>query len=463
MENQNVSKRQLENRRTFLKSIGVIMSATALETGGVAAEEITTNDTGWDEWTTARSDPNRTGAIADDGPTPYATTDRKLELDGSMVNKEPIIANETIYLSVTTDNSPGESEGYIGAYDIKTGDQLWKQTALSAPKTPTIDDELLFVATTVPETLESSNGGLYALDAATGNIAWRRTEMQRWTSPLVAGDRLFTSNTNGAYALNKTTGETIWEVDNIGQLSDGSDGAVSYSNGTIFFSDGTALNATDGSVKWRISDERSVFSNHIVSNGQVYYLRTESVEGDTTRKTIEARSTTDGTVKWDYDLTDRSVVGRKLAIADGYVVFVESIDEVAVTALDTRTGERLWTEDLNGEFFSAPTVANGTVYVGGRYMLPLEVGGGKAIVYAIELTTGNSTWGHLLESESLETSPETPPAAGTPVVTDGKIYTTTYPAGSMLDYEYIYYSNFFVLGSSQTKSADSSTFSTMSD
>ena len=453
MTNGSQQNHHKNDRRSFLKSLGITVSVAALESDTVVSKGSTqTTSESSNEWTTARSNSNRTGAIQGKGPAPFATTDWKLDLDGGMFYKEPIVANETIYLSLTTATTSNENQGKIAAYDKETGDLKWEQSDIPTSKTPTVDDKLLYVATSVPEDAESNNGGLFALDIDTGDVVWSRTDGLRWASPIVVNDRIFTSNENGAYALKRTTGETVWKSEDVNGLVDGSDSAVSYTDGTLFFSDGTALNAADGSIKWTITDDTSTFANHTISNGHVYYIRTEPVDGGDDTVSLEARSITTGMVEWEFEFEDKAVTDNRIAISEGRLIVFDSNEGDSVTALNSKTGDQLWTQELVGEFFSNPTVTDGTIFLGGRYMLPSRPGEGKAIVYAIDLISGDIKWAHLLDTDTLETSPEEPPAAGVPVLTDGEIYLITYPAGSMFEYEYIFYSNLFVLGASETKS-----------
>ncbi|GAA0239680.1 PQQ-binding-like beta-propeller repeat protein [Haladaptatus pallidirubidus] len=440
-------------RRTFLKTVGVAVSVASCDSA-IAASRDSDSDHDWKQsnsWAGLRATPGRTAAITDNGPTPYAKTDWKMDLGGSMYNTEPIVVDETAYLAVSTANDPSKSEGFVGAYNSKTGNQRWKRADLPAPRTPVVSDGRIYFATKIPSTPDADRGGLYALDAENGKIEWNRTVVQEWAAPIVTEQRVYTSNENGAYALNRTTGETIWKTDGVGGIADGVGGALSYSDSTIFFGDGTALNAENGSMKWCIDHDQFTLGNHAATDDMVYYIRTERVVGDDDSVSVTARSIDDGTTQWAYESNMSNEWDGRLAIAGGHVVLLNTNDEDSIIkALDAETGAVVWTQRVNGTYFSSPTIANETIYVGGRSVPGSNRWDGQAVIYAIDLQTGEQKWAYLLDSTDLETSPENPPAAGTPVVADGKLYTATYPSGSTLAYRYIYYSNFFVLESYPT-------------
>lgn len=440
-------------RRTFLKTIGMGMTVASFGNASSARQAQTSNHD-WEptcNWAGFRATPGRTAAINSDGPTPYATTDWKMDLGGSMYKTEPIVVGQTVFLAVSTANDPSKSSGFVGAYDIETGDQQWKRTDLPAPRTPVVNGEMIYFATKVPSTPDTDVGGLYALDIKTGKTEWTRTAIQEWATPIVTQHRVYSSNETGAYALDRTTGETIWKADDVGGIVDGVGGALSYNTDTIFFSDGTALNAEDGSIKWRVATGQVTLGNHVVDDGIVYYIRTERIVGDDDRVYVKARSVEDGATQWSYESNTSNEWDGRLAIANGRVLLLSSNDEEAIIkALNAQTGAQVWTTQVNGTYFSDPTIANETVYIGGRSVPDSNRWDGRAVIYAVDLLTGEQKWAYLLDSSDLETSPENPPAAGTPIVADGKLYTATYPSGSVLAYRYIYYSNFFVLDSCAT-------------
>ena len=405
------------------------------------------------EWTGPRSGPTRTGTTDGRGPTPYPALDWRMDLNGGMYNVEPVVADETLYVAVTTDSDDAESEGYVRAVDVETGDRQWQRSDVPAQKTPAVDGERVYFATRLHGTPDAGEGGFYALDADTGQTEWDRTDHAVWSPPVVTDDLVFTSNRDGTFAFDCETGRTVWRADGVDGMSDEVGDALAVGDDTVFRSDGVALDADDGSVKWRVPAENGTLGNPAVQEETAYYVRTERLVGDDDRVTVEARSVDDGTVEWTREYGDNGWDGR-FAVTDDHVILPDSNDDGAVatdgsvvTALDAATGTTAWRTAIAGAFDSSPVVGDGTVYVGGQYVPGSTASTGRALVHAIDVETGDRQWTYLLDSTGLETSPEDPPTAGTPVVADGKLFVATYPGGSTLDYRYVYYANFFRLGS----------------
>lgn len=435
-------------RRTFLKTSGSAIAAVSLASRDITAKGTEAPHQRSPCWTTHRSDSGRTGSVRDPGPQLYPTTGWKMDLSGSMDAIEPIATNDTVYLAVTTVNDPTEGEGYIGAYDRTTGDQLWETNRFPRPKTPSVRDGTLYVATRVPEFPGTDEGGLYALDAKTGEVEWKRTNRLEWVVPIADDKQLYTATADGAYALDAESGKTIWKTDTVGGLTDGLGGSLSYADETVFFSDGTALDAADGSVRWQATEEKRTFGNHAVGNGRVFYVRSNYVQRSDDEVVVEARSVATGDLDWTYSTPGHNRWDGRLAVTENYVLVPFSNRTVSgITALDGRSGAVKWSTDLYGDFISNPSVADGTIYIGGRYLPENNPTKGFAVVYALDLRSGKTRWVYRLDSSNLETTPENPPAAGTPVVSDGNLYTATYPAGSTRRFQYLEYSNFFALES----------------
>ncbi|GAA0239716.1 PQQ-binding-like beta-propeller repeat protein [Haladaptatus pallidirubidus] len=451
MDKKDYLNKTENNRRTFLKTVGIGITAAGLGGTPTIAQQTDEEDEQPVGWTTHRANPERTGTIDATGPTPYPTTDWTLDPDGTLFGVEPIVTDGTVYLATTTNNTPSKYDGYVGAFDAQTGEQQWIQSEIPAPTTPTIADEMVYITTKRVRGTNSSRSGLYALDAESGDIAWKQTQQDQWTVPLIAEETVYVANENGAHAFDPATGDNVWRKSGVGGIAHGYEGQVSYADGTLIYADGTALNARDGAMEWQTPSDQPMLGNSTADNERVYFLQGEYIQGNDHRISVEARSIETGRIDWTHTNSDNFWDGR-LAVANGHVFLFEDFNGTsAVIALSAETGAEAWRQELHGDFVSNPTVANEMIYLGGRHEPESPFDAGRAFIAALELETGEENWKYLLDSSDLETSPENPPAAGTPVVVGDQLFTATYPAGSTLDYEYVYYSNVFSLGSCDTR------------
>ncbi len=435
-----------ENRRTFLKTAGVAVGAAGLTGAGITLAQQDDDDygdeTSLEGWTAFRGGSTRTAMTADSGPTPYATTDWSMDVGGAMrvgIRShvvEPVLHDGTLYLAVATDTGTYASDGFVAAYDTETGDELWKHTDLPAPKTPTVGDGTLYFGTNPPGSQASEQkDGLFALDAETGETKWSRGDHVEWEDPVLADGRLYTayseySNESGTVALDPETGETVWEN------SDAS-GEVCYGDGTLFVTDGTALHADDGSEKWSIDvsgNEYGALPLQTFSDGLVY----GTVPGDTgTEFWIKGWSADDGDDLWEFPVVggdDIDSYVSRVAVADDTVFCLKYHHpnapntlnaEQTLFAQDAGSGAPKWSFNSVAHMFGDPVVADGTVYLGGRYApesepdpVPINY---KAFVYAIEEDGGMSKWSYVMDSRK---------TASTPVVDGEKIYVPTFEADS---------------------------------
>ena len=87
-------------------------------------------------------------------------------------------------------------------------------------------------------------------------------------------------------------------------------------------------------------------------------------------------------------------------MADG-VVYVGSVDDGTLYALDAATGAKKWTYRTDSQMFSSPTVANGVVYVGSS----------RGNVYALDAATGAKKWAYPIGGMD-----------SSPAVADGVVY-----------------------------------------
>ncbi len=314
------------------------------------------------------------------------------------------------------------------AHDAATGRQIWRvridgkyeSDMGGGPRaTPTVDGNLVYVL--------SAGGQLHALDTATGRRVWGRdltrdfgAKPPQWgvsTSPLVEGNLLLLdvggSSGNSAAALDKKTGKTVWtsQSDQAGYSA-----PVAITVGgvrQVLFFTATALTAlapSNGKLLWRVPwrtdwdvnaatpifvapdkvfvssgydtgsallrikpggapDEvwrsrgmKNQFSSSVLHGGHLYGFD---------NKVLKAVDVATGKDKWK-----QSGLGHgSLLYADGHLfVLSESGQLVLAEANPAGYREKASAEVLSGKCWTAPTLANGRLYVRNEEeMVALEV------------------------------------------------------------------------------------------
>lgn len=420
------------NRRGFLKSTGILGATLAV--GTQFAPSVNGANGTSNSWTTSRGNAGRTGATTDNGPSSNVTTEWSFDMDGGMHTTEPIIDNGIVYLAVSTVQSPSSSNGYVAAYDIKKKATVWKHDNISRPGTPTLGNDTIYFGTYGSE--DANSTGFFALDSTSGEVKWRKSTPANISDPLFADGQLFVSTSGGVSQLNPNTGEVIWTTNGINS-------SACYADGKLFCGEGVALNANDGSVLWDVSGAKDKLQT--IMNGTVYSVH----NGNGGKPAIKARAVTDGSVQWSYSPNlQNSWWNATLAVANEHVFFCAGN---SVQALDAQTGKQAWKHEIDAELTNAPSVGNNTLYVAGRTTLAQD--DGDALVVAIDTASGEQKWKYSFGSWDFD---EYGPAAKSPVIADGRVYATTYPMGSTLDWMYTEYADFHILGSNnQTTTTDS--------
>ncbi len=160
------------------------------------------------------------------------------------------------------------------------------------------------------------------------------------------------------YALNKVDGSINWTY-NIGSLCvtkpllKDNFYYTANSGGDMY-----KLNASDGSLIWRVPTSDFSWDNSITSDndGRIFL----AVYADST---INAYDEYDGSLIWDYDLHGRSLSFN--AYHDG-VVFISDTWGY-VYALDAVSGDLIWENHVADTFdISSPTISGGLIFIGSR-------------------------------------------------------------------------------------------------
>lgn len=303
---------------------------------------------------------------------------------------EPIVANDVVYVM--------DVRSMVSAYRLKDGKRLWGRNL-----TPKKGDNVAIRS----GGLAYANGVIYATTGFGEVIAFTADKAKKlWSynigapirsAPTIYEGKVFVLGANNnAYAFSAGKGELVWQNENVADetMVLGSSSPVADNNVVIFsFSNGDirAYRADNGSELWvdNIASARRISGAEQV----------------------------------------QSVLGR--AVMDSGVLYVTGFGNIT-TAIDIRTGARLWEKDLGG--INQPYLAGKYMYVvtDSGEIVALTADKGK-VVWVSQLPIwhdeeekeGHITWrGPILASNRLII-----------VGSDGKVYAVSPYSGKILGYE----------------------------
>lgn len=370
-------------------------------------------------WPTDRGDAARTGSTAGHGPAgPYATVDWRTNPDGRPTGVA--VANGTAFLGLTTYHGTYRQSGAVYAYDTSNGEERWNRSDLAAVEgTPAVSDGRVFVTATLDDdettSPDSGRGGLFALDASTGETVWSNNETLRWTdggSPTVVDGTLYAASgapDNTVYAFDAATGAERWRYQTAASDERATENqGFAVINGTVVVTYGenvTAIDAATGERRWSVSlsSADGGLSSPAVAGGAVYV----TAEPDRVY-----RLSTDGEVEWTVRVDNslnRSVPDRISAPAvDDGAVFVATDDDYSATSadgqdvgtvhrLDAASGAEEWRFETAADVESAPSVTDRAVYVAGEYNSTTSDLQNAPVVYALNRSDGTERWSYALQ------------------------------------------------------------------
>ncbi|MFB6105582.1 MAG: PQQ-binding-like beta-propeller repeat protein [Halobacteriaceae archaeon] len=392
-------------RRRLLALLTVLALFASAASVAVAAPAATDPP---DDWPATRGGAGHAGSNDGAAPTgPNATVAwrrRSDHDDGPGQPTGPAVVNGTAYVGYLDvgDDRTFDSRGHVVAYDATTGGVVWNRSDLPGVESvPTVAGGRVFVtshgdADECPDVCApdpaDEQAGVYALNATTGETLWARTDTDPALTPWETATRSVVSNgrvyvatrADGVYALDAETGATVWNrsggVDDVA-VGDGAV-VVRYDAGA----NETGLRALDpatGETRWTTHltetpahADLPTYANRApdlvaVADGTAYL----SVQRDR----LVAVALADGSVQWTASPTGDHPNGTTdwtsaPAVGDG-TVYVSTLDADhtgtdrslgTVHAVDADTGETVWRFDTAARV-DDPTVANDTVYAGAVY------------------------------------------------------------------------------------------------
>ncbi len=146
-----------------------------------------------------------------------------------------MVANGVAYIG----SAPGVAEGFLMAFDAKTGDQLWRSD--EPIFTPAVQDGIGYAG--------SGGGEVTALDLSTGEVLWQEMVGGVARPATVAGDVVYMNSDSdeAIYAFDTKTGDQLWKFPVNGYLGD----APALEDGVLYA-------ATGGGTIYALGGENAI-------------------------------------------------------------------------------------------------------------------------------------------------------------------------------------------------------------
>ena len=140
-------------------------------------------------------------------------------------------------------------------------------------------------------------------------------------------------------------------------------------------------------LDWTYPAGAHVFQDPAVANGLVYF------SSDYPDNTLYAVNAATGALVWKYVGAGQTYFSAPVVVNN--IVYVGALHQSAVYAFKASTGEFLWQYATAWVVESAPTVANGVLYIGD----------GNGTLYALNAATGTLLWTYAVPSDEIVSSP----------------------------------------------------------
>ena len=262
-------------------------------------------------------------------------------------------------------NAPAQSDGvvYVGADDAKvyaldaqTGGQLWSFETGDVVRSPAaVSNGIVYVG--------SNDNNLYALDAATGDLLWQHDtgDSVRYP-PLVSSGLVYVPTISeggrNLHALDAASGAQRWVASQyypydtgfesgIGAASDGDVLLVIGDSGELH-----ALDAQTGELAWSFRGKVGTDTPPVIAGDLVYVTAVNTAYALDRLRPVKSCGNTAPT---------GSPPEGFAPVIDGGVYYFAPDDHVY--ALNTMTGEPIWSYQLDEMASTAPVVADGVVLV----------------------------------------------------------------------------------------------------
>lgn len=385
---------------------------------------------------------------------------------GSQSYGNPVVADGKIFVGTNNEalydkETPGD-KGILLALNEADGKFLWQMVTDKHPagrvndwpfqgvcSSPLVDGKILYyvnnrgqvLALDTEGFLDGENDGPYQDEEYKsphdGDIIWKFDMMEELgsfphnmsnSSPVMYGDLIFVNTSNGhdeshvnipspmcpeLIALNKKTGELVWEDDSVGDRilhGQWSSAAVSDIGGVVQ----VVMGEGDGWVRGYVAEtgqklwefdtnpadatwprtRNNVISTPVIRDDKVYIANGQDPEhGEGVGHLYAIDATKRGNITesgriWHYDEIRRSI--STPAIQDG-ILYMPDFSGF-FHALDAATGKQLWVHDTFAAVWASPMVADGRVYLGDEDGDVVVLAAGREEKVLAEMNLGSSVY-----------------------------------------------------------------------
>lgn len=255
-----------------------------------------------------------------------------------------------------------------------TGSQLWEFVKESGyfVASPLVTDDTILAP--------SSDNSLYALDLK-GSPRWTfKTGNVLWAQPVSDGELVYLpAMDHNLYALRLTDGSKVWSADlgasiiNAPVMQDDVLYAVTMA-GQLY-----AVNAQDGAILWSHNVGEKIWGSPILHEGNLFIGTTE---GNVYAFSTEGAADPAERMLWSVAI-EGPVIGAGAVTSKGLVFTTET---GTVQAL-SYSGEKLWSQKVNGKLYTTPVVVNDTLIVavteGETLLTAFNVDGGQKWIFTV--------------------------------------------------------------------------------
>ena len=330
-----------------------------------------------DDWLSFRGNPQLTGVATGELPG-------NLELLWAFETEDAIestaaIVSETVYV--------GSLDGYLYAINLENGGLKWKyQVSSEIKSSPTVFGNVVYFG--------DGMGVFHAVDAQTGESRWTfETEAEIISSTNVAQDRLlFGSYDQFLYCLSAKDGSLVWKFETEGYVH----GTPAIVNGAVVVSgcDGylRIINIANGVEQQKIALGDYVAASPAILNNRAY--------AGTFGNQVLCAGLASSEILWGYEHPERHFPFYASAAVTTDLLVIGGRDKM-VHALNSQTGEPLWTYPAKSRVDSSPVIVGERVFFG-------TVGGE---LVGLHLNSGEKVWEFVVGAAMI----------ASPSVVDGKL------------------------------------------